>query len=155
MIVFVPTAVSVTVSRLAHCTPGHPDTASGPITNCIPGNMPVESVTPTVAEAPRPVTAPVKMSGVAGGGTAMLPAWPISCWSNSVALRTLECIAVRFEIVPCVIVIWNITCATMAETESRIPRAIISSISENPDSPPEVGQAFLPVAVKAWRPVPA
>src|SRR5439155_765171 len=39
------------------------------------------------------------------GGSEIFPACPISCWSNSVAARTLVCISVRLAMVPWVIII--------------------------------------------------
>src|SRR5205807_9200197 len=49
-------------------------------------------------------------------GSEIFPAWPISCCSNSVALRTLVCISVRFTIVPWVFVIWTNPDKMTAET---------------------------------------
>src|SRR6266699_6253588 len=66
------------------------------------------------------------------GGTAIFPAWPISCWSNSVALRILLCIAVRFATVPCVVVICIIAAITIPATLKRMKSVIIISSMENP-----------------------
>ena len=41
------------------------------------------------------------VSDVMPNGSVIRPACPTSCWRSSVAFLTPECIAVRFEIVPC------------------------------------------------------
>jgi len=65
-------------------------------------------------------------------GGAIRPACPISCCNNSVALRTLECISVRFVIVPCVFIIRMVPYITMAPTPSSTAIATIVSSNENP-----------------------
>ena len=65
-------------------------------------------------------------------GKETLPACPISCCKTSVALRTLVCICVLFEMLPCVFKDFTTPAITIAETASRIAIAIIVSSKVKP-----------------------
>src|SRR5215472_1300304 len=89
------TAVKVTTSKF------WPASTSSSIL----GNMLNVELIDTVWELALAAMGPVMVTGITATGSEILPACPISCCSNSVALRTLVCISVRFATVPCVLVI--------------------------------------------------
>src|SRR3990172_1969647 len=121
------TAVSATVSWFAFES----------ITSCSPTNMPRAELTPRVAVtmvSTGTFTAPVSVA--VSVGSEILPAWPISCCSSSVALRTAACICVLLSTLKFVMDILASPCVITVETMSRMVTATSSSSREKPRCQP-------------------
>src|SRR5262249_53602151 len=125
--VMLPAATAVTVTTSKFC----PASTS----RSMLGNMLVVELTLNVCGNGPATIGPVMVTGNTAAGSEIRPAWPISCCSNSVALRTEVCISVRLATVPCVFIIWIKPDITMEDTSTKTASDVIVSMSVKPACP--------------------
>src|ERR1051325_5147386 len=135
---------------------------------CSPWYSPAAEVIVGVAVVPSGLATKAVANVIASPACAAgnLPACPISCSINSVALRTLACTCVRFITVPSDRVVLIIPAITVPATITRMATATSSSSSEKPfclfplfifrlqqafTIPPQKGLAFSDVTVDLDR----